>query len=261
MPRETFTLTTPAQDDAFDFAVSVLVKWEVRGTAPGEPLRQADPEELERFIASSRRGMREVIEERVRPVARRFPPYRAAEAESEIARELQACFHDGDLQARVRVRVDVTEPVREELRKVWIARLHVDAKGDMRKDDVRLTSELQDIWHEVLRKGLTEFGEVDIARASWIAPYALALTEEPEHAASYLQLMLDKRIGNAVELLDNLSKIVLSGDHVDALEIAFQSDSALRAVLRELGVPMGDPRLGASNGASNGASGGVGGDA
>ncbi|MGH3244541.1 MAG: hypothetical protein ACRDNL_29515 [Spirillospora sp.] len=253
VPRETFTLNTPAQGDAFDFAVSVLVKWEVRGTAPGEPLRQADPEELERFITSSRLGMREVIEEKVRPVARRFPPYRAAEAETEMARELQACFHDGDLQARVRVRVDVTDPVREELRKVWIARLHVDAKGDMRKDDVRLTSELQDLWHAVLRKGLTEFGEVDIARSSWIAPYALALTEDPKNAASYLQLMLEKRVGNAEVLLDHLSKIVLSGDHVDALEIAFQSDSALRAVLRELGVPMGDPKLSASNG--------VGGDA
>lgn len=250
VPREVFTLHTPALGDAFDFTVTVLVKWEVRETAPGEPLRQTDPEELERFVASSRLGTREVIEETVRPVARRFPPYRASEAERELSEVLQACFHDGDLQAKVRVRVDVTEPVKEELRKVWTARLLEDAKGDMRKEAVRLTSDLQDIWHGVLRKGLTEFGEVDLARGSWIAPYALALTEDPKNAAAYLQLMLEKRVSHAEKLLDSLGNIVLSGDHVDALEIAFQSDNALRAVLKELGVPAGNPRIDASTGVS-----------
>ncbi|MEV1238473.1 hypothetical protein ACIBO2_44715 [Nonomuraea sp. NPDC050022] len=253
VPRDTFSLSVPALGDAFDFTVTVLVAWEVRGTAAGEPLRHADPAELQRFIASSRQGAREVIEELIRPVARRFPPYQAAEAERELAKVLQACFHDGDLQAKVRVRVDVAAPVKDELRKVWIVRLHEDGKGDLRKQAVRLTSDLQDIWHDVLRKGLTEFGEVDIARTSWIAPYALALTEDPKNAASYLQLMLEKRVDQAEKLLASLSNITLSGDHVDALEIAFQSDSALRAVLKELGVAAGDPRIATSSKAGDNA--------
>ena len=253
VPREEFTLTTPAQGDAFEFEVTVLVRWELRLAAPGEPLRPADPYELAHFVGSIRPGVREVIEDRVRPVARRYPPYRAAEAEQELSRVLQGCFRDGDLQAAVRVRVDVCDPVREELRKVWVRRLVEYGEGEICKDGVRLIGELQELWHEVLRRGLAEFGEVDASRSSWIAPYALSLAQKPEDAATSLRRMLEDRVRHAEDLLNSLSGIVNDSDHVDALEIAFQSDNALRAVLRELGVPAGDPRIDASNG--------VGGDA
>lgn len=246
VPRDEITLETPALGDAFNFRVTILIKWEVRATG-AEPAREADPKELEAFIAASRRGIREVIEDRVRPVARRYPPYRAAEAEEHLGRELKSCFHDGDLQATVRVRVDVTEQVQQKLREVWLKRLLVDANGDLRKGAVTLTGELQDMWHEVLRKGLTEFGPVDAGRTAWIAPYALALTENPKNAAGYLTTLLEKRVNHAQMLLNELSDIVTDRDHVDALEIAFQSQSALRAVLLELGVPAGDPRLDGGN--------------
>ena len=108
------------------------------------------------------------------------------------------CLNDGDVRVTVRTWVDVSDPVREDLQKVWHERLvaesdseldrdmkmaQMDLSGDLKKAHVALLGELQEEWRKLLIAGLTGIGAVDEANATWLAPYALKLAEDPENAA------------------------------------------------------------------------------
>jgi len=235
-PSDTFTIESPAQGDAFNFLIRVRCSWCVQATATEEEREKKTVEVLE-FIEKSRAITRERIEERIRPIARRFPPYRAAEAEELLNREIVDCLNDGDVRVTVRVWVDVCDPVREDLRKVWQQRLTVDAEGDLKKVYVDLLAALQDAWQHLLVVGLEGIGTVPEAQTAWLAPYALALAQDPKNAASYLKGALDQRVDYTEKLLRDLGAMVVD-DRIEAIEFAFQSDSALRALLTYLGVPV-----------------------
>jgi hypothetical protein len=239
-PSHTFTLTTPAKGDAFDFEVRIRCEWCVETTATEEE-RERKTEEVERFIADSRTSIGERVEEAIRPIARRFPPYRPAEAEAAIREGLVGCFKDGDVQCRVRAWVDLSEPVRDDLRKVWQRRLFQEADGEEKTLHVEILAGLQEEWRELLVSGLEGVGEIKRARTGWVAPYALALAEQPENAAGYLKAMLEHRVGHAEQLLNQLGDLVMHHNQIEDIEFAFRSDSALRAVLTHLGVPVRTP--------------------
>jgi hypothetical protein len=240
-PQDTFTIETPAMGDAFNFVVRVRCSWCVQATASEEE-RERRTEEVRQFIAESRPSILERIEDTIRPIARSYPPYRAAGAEKEINTILVGCLSDGDVQVTLRARVDVCPQVREDLQKVWRQRLVVDFNGDLKKAYVELLGELQEAWRELLVKGLEGIGEVQTAKTGWIAPYALALAQDPQKsAAAYLQNMVEHRVSHAEELLTGLSRLVVD-ERIEEIEFAFQSDSALRAVLTYLGVPVPGPR-------------------
>ena len=151
--------------------------------------------EVREFIAKSRVITRERLEERIRPIARTFPPYRAAEAEELINREIVDCLNDGDVRVKVRAWVDVCDPVREDLQKVWQQRLTVDADGDLKKAYVDLLTVFQAAWQHLLVTGLEDMGAVPEAQTGWLAPYALALAQDPKNAAEYLKGALDEAGG------------------------------------------------------------------
>lgn len=245
-PSDTFIIETPAMGDAFSFFVRVRCSWCVQATA-AEDERERKIEEVREFIAASRPITRLRIEETIRPIARGFPPYRAAEAEELLNREITDCLNDGDVQVKVRAWVDVSDPVREELKKVWLERLHSDAEGDSKKANVDLLTELQDAWQKLLVKGLEGIGAVPEVKAGWLAPYALALAEDPKNAADTLRKALEARVRQAEKLLADLGNLAAE-DHIEEIEFAFQSDSTLRAVLAYLGVPV-PSRNGATSGA------------
>jgi hypothetical protein len=247
VPEDTFVLETPARGDAYNFVVSIRCSWSVQGTASPET-RKRRIQEINRLIAKQRPVVREQIEGAVRKAARQHAPYRADAAEEQIGEALRACRADGDLHVKVRARVDVCEPVREDLKKVWQHRLAEDAQGDMKKADIALIGELQAAWRELLLEGLNGIGEVQTAKAAWIAPYALALAQEPEeNAGVYLRNMIDHRVSHAEGLLTELSDLLVDRN-MNAIEFAFGSDSALRALLSLLGVPIpaGNPADGTS---------------
>ena len=193
--------------------------------------------EIRDFIAKSRVITRERIEERIRPIARKFPPYRAAEAEEVLNREIVDCLNDGAVRVNVRAWVDVCDPVREDLKKVWQQRLTVDADGDMKKAYVDLLAEFQSAWQRLLVTGLENMGAVPEAQTGWLAPYALALAQDPKNAAAYLKGALDERVDQTEKLLRDLGAMVMD-ERIEAIEFAFQSDSALRRLLTYLGVPV-----------------------
>jgi hypothetical protein len=235
-PSDEFTIETPALGDAFNFLVQVRCSWCVQATAPEEE-KEKKIAEVREFIQKSRAITRDRIEERVRPIARTFPPYRAAEAEKVLNEKLFDCLNDGDVQVTVRTWVDVSDPVREDLQKVWRHRLVVDADGDLKKAHIELLDELQEAWQKLLIVGLEGIGAVEEAKTGWLAPYALALAEDPKPAAGYLKDILEKRVDHAERLLADLGALAID-DRFEAIEFAFHSESALRALLTYLGVPV-----------------------
>ena len=228
-PQDTFTLETPAMGEAYNFLIGIRCSWSVQGTAFPEQKKRRT-QEVQRLIARHRPVIRERIEDTIRPIAREYPPYRAAEAERAIRHELRECLSEGELQVKARARVNVCEPVRQDLRQVWQQRLVEDAKGDLKKVSVELIGELQEAWRDLLLRGLRGIGEVQVAKAGWIAAYALALAQDPEKSAgAYLHDMIEHRVRHAEGLLTELSDLVVD-QRVNAIEFAFASDSALRAV-------------------------------
>ena len=163
----------------------------------------------------------------------------------------------------MRTWVDVGDPVREDLQKVWHERLvaesgseldrdmkkaQMDLGGDLKKAHVALLGELQEEWRKLLIAGLTGIGAVDEANATWLAPYALKLAEDPENAAGYLKDVLERRVDHAEQLLADLGALAIDAERVEAIEFAFQSQSALHRLLMYLGVP-----IPAQSGAAGGA--------
>lgn len=253
-PSDDYTFETPALGDAFNFMIRVRCSWCVQATAYPEEMERKTAEVLD-FIERGRPVIQYRIEEHVRPIARQFPPYRAAEAEAELSKQLSDCLSDGDVRVTARTRVDVCPPVREDLRKAWRRRLAADADGDMKKMYVELLGELREKWEGLLADGLEGMGAVPEARTSWLAPYALSLAEDPKHAAAYLKDVLDKRVGHAESLLADLGALAIDS-RLEAVEFAFQSESALRALLVYLGVPIpsrDDAEAGVGSGAGGGA--------
>jgi hypothetical protein len=235
-PSETFTIESPSMGDAYNFHIRVRCSWCIQATA-SENEREKLIAEIRDFIAKSRGIARERIEERIRPIARKYPPYRAAEAEAELNREIVDCLNDGAVRVKVRAWVDVSEPVREDLKKVWQQRLTADADGDLKKAYVDLLTELQGAWQGLLLKGLEDIGAVPEAKTGWLAPYALALAQDPKDAAGYLKGALEKRVKQTEKLLNDLGALVMD-ERIEEIEFAFQTDSALRALLTYLGVPI-----------------------
>ncbi len=239
-PSDDFSFETPALGDGFNFRVRVRCSWTVQATASEDEM-EAKVAEVREFIGQSRAITRDRIEERVRPVARTFAPYRAAEAEKALNETISDCLNDGDVRVTVRTWVDVSDPVREDLQKVWHDRLIADGtcelEGAVKKEHVKLLGELQEAWRKLLVAGLAGIGAVDEANATWLAPYALKLAEDPQNAAAYLQSVLDRRVTHAEQLLADLGALAID-DRVEAIEFAFQSQSALLSLLMYLGVPV-----------------------
>jgi hypothetical protein len=250
-PSEEFSFETPALGDAFNFRIRVRCSWTVQATASEEEMEKKIADVRE-FIEKSRDITRDRLEERVRPLARTFPPYRAAEVEKALNETISDCHNDGDVRVTVRTWVDVSDPVREDLQKVWHERLiaesgsdldgdlkkrQLDLSGDFKKAHVALLGELQEEWRKLLVAGLVGIGAVDEANATWLAPYALKLAEDPQNAAGYLQDVLKRRVDHAEQLLADLGALAID-DRVEAIEFAFQSQSALHRLLMYLGVPI-----------------------
>jgi hypothetical protein len=259
-PSDEFSFETPALGDGFNFHVRVRCSWTVQATASDEEMERKTAEVRE-FIRQSRAITRDRLEERIRPIARTFPPYRAAAAEKALNDTISDCLNDGDVRVTVRTWVDVSDPVREDLQKVWHERLVAESgselesdlklrqltlSGDLKKAHVAQLGELQEEWRKLLVAGLAGLGAVDEASATWLAPYALKLAEDPENAAGYLKDVLERRVDHAERLLADLGALAID-DRVEAIEFAFQSQSALHRLLMYLGVPIPAPS-GTANG-------------
>lgn len=233
---EEFTLETPAMGEAFSFMIKVRCSWSVKDTVTQAEHRRMF-REVQNFAEQSRLVTQARLEEPIRRIARQFPPYRAAEAEAALNKELVGFLDDGDAHVTVRVWVDVCDSVRKKLENAWTGRLEEDTAGEKQKAHVQFLRDLQQEWQQLLISGLEGIGAVPEAKASWLAPYALALAENPKGAAEQLRKVLEARVDQTEKLLMNLSQTALD-DRLDAIQFVYGSESTLRALLVYLGVPV-----------------------
>ena len=245
---EEFTLETPAMGEAFSFKIRVRCSWSVKDNV-NQAERTRISWKVHKFIERSRIVTHARLEERIRPIARQFPPYRAAEAEDALNKELVGYLDGGDTHVSVRVWVDVCDSVRKKLENTWTIRLEADAEGEKQKARVHFLRDLQREWQQLLIAGLEGIGAVPEAKTGWLAPYALALAENPEGAAEQLRKVLEARVDQTEKLLKNLTQVALD-ERFDAIQFAYESESTLRSLLVYLGVPV--PSANGASGESGG---------
>lgn len=233
---EEFILETPAMGEAFSFMIRVRCSWSVKDNVNQEERRRVSWK-VHKFIEQSHLVTHARLEERIRPIARQFPPYRAAEAEDALNKELVGYLDGADTHVTVRVWVDVCDSVRKKLENSWTSRLEADAEGEKQKARVHFLRDLQREWQQLLMAGLEGIGAVSEAKTGWLAPYALALAENPEGAAEQLRKVLEERVGQTERLLKNLTQMALD-ERLDAIQFAYESESTLRSLLVYLGVPV-----------------------
>jgi hypothetical protein len=220
--------TTPAEGDAYDFRVTVAGTWMARG--------QFSAKTFDRFIADNWAEMAEVIHTTVREHARRFPPHKPATAEAainDVLRERIPSVVAGysqnagaDLSLSARALVGMSGPVREIQSEAWAQLLRRDAGFEL----ARQLGQLRTLWSEVLR----------VTLGDWTERYALQLAEQPSQTTEVVTDMLAERRQEAERQLDDLNRTIAKHQSIDMLDFVLQTDSALRAIMTTLGVPLPD---------------------
>jgi hypothetical protein len=245
---DNWSFTTPALGEAHAFSVQANCSWSVSRPAVSAEQVGDVRRALRTALDGARAGIQRRVEDEVRRLARRYPPYRAAEAELVIGRQIETCMGDGDIRCRIALRIDVSDAVRTELQAFWSRRMELDMNLDYSQHKADRIHEVQQSWTRVLSSGLTDLeasfggttssGVGSTSVQPWMAPYALLLAERPTDVAEVMDGMLAKRIGQGRELLADLAKVVRQHQEVDAYDVAVRSDAALRSVLQGLGVPV-----------------------
>lgn len=221
--------TTPARGDAFDFVVNVRGNWTACGRHRDGIL---DALIVERWTAGE-----ELIRDTVRKHARYFPPHHPEEAEAMVNSALEAALpsvisEDEQpagcrLSCQARASIGMSEPVRNVQQEAWTQLLRRDAGFELAKQLGKLREE----WEKVLGRAL----------ADWKERYAVQLAERPTATSEVVGGMLDERRREAEKQLTALGRTIDDHDRLDILDFVVQTDGALRAIMKTLGVPLPDP--------------------
>ena len=235
-----FTFTTPAKGDAYDFELEVRCDWCSRDLADAAD-EDAVRGRLRDTIREHRADMEERVTSAIRREARRFPPYEPAALEQAlIDRGVCTAFNTGEFQCHVRARVSACDAIREKLRPGWLAMLQQEADLMVQRRHVEKLRELRPLWETLLREAMQDAGVVDIDKTGWLAPYPLALCETPAKASDYLVEVLNQRQAHSKDLLKRLGEVAETSQRLDVWDVIFETDNALRAVMKDLGVPVRD---------------------
>lgn len=177
---------------------------------------------------------REHARETVRSITRQFSIFAPGPAELAVNQALS----DGGRADRqrmwaARAELAAPEPVREVLRAALREKQEIDAKAAADAKRVESTDRLCRLWGEFLAG----------AAKNHIAPHALKLVEDPEPVAQVLAEMLSERWTDARDLIGLVTRIVEAHRSAGLLEMAVQSETALRRTLQMMGIelPAQDP--------------------
>lgn len=224
---DTFSFTTPAKGDAFDFTVTAFCSWCAEGDRASSGLR-AD-------IAEQRMNARQRIQEKVRAEARKYPPFRphqAEEAVNEMLRaELLGAVHQCDevtVRCTARVEVGLTEDVREQQRELGRKLLLVEAEAELTSLRIVKMDELRKEWLRFFEEG----------KDDWRTRHAVQLAEYPQDVSNVITNMLNERRQEAVRLLETIDNMVAAQRTTNVYDLVIGSETVLRKTLDVLGIPV-----------------------
>ncbi|MDT0331729.1 hypothetical protein [Nocardiopsis lambiniae] len=264
---------TPAQGDGFTFVVRANVIWE--GTATDDSPKQlaASRDRVEEEIRQRQRTIRHELMTVVRPIARGYPPFQAAELEAHLAEVLpellstrkstakptNADSTDGRVDAhrsrgihvpgsdgyhmRVHLWVDPCPEIRRLQQQIWTRVTARAGDGLDRRRQLTESTALQKAWREAITALLRAMGVRDPEQARWTELMALQLAhaEDQSQASETVLRQIVERYGQAArlhsELADYLWAANGSDGRVRTMDFALGSDAALTRLLDTLGVP------------------------
>lgn len=251
--RDTVRFSSPARGEGHRFEVEVRCDWTGEASILDEELYLITRATLNEEMDRLREGIEERVEYEVRPLTRRYHPHQAAEVEHDLPSHLAGCFNEGRVQCHPQVKVDVCDEVRSMLAEKSGDLIELDAHGRYQRARIEQLRDLRTRWEELFLDALRGAGDIDAARATWLAPYALRMAETPENASQQLVELLRERRSQSNDLFNDLGSMIDSharGD-IDHVTFMLNSDHALRRMLVSLGLPVSDD-AGPGEGSTNG---------
>ncbi|MFG2089813.1 hypothetical protein [Spirillospora sp. NPDC048824] len=226
-----FSFSTPAEGDGYDFSVNVQFTWCSTGVASAEEL-----------VTRAKEGypaLRDKLLDGIRLASRKFPPYEAWKAETEIARLVTNVFTktrfeyvtaDGPdgrvrpIEARTTVKPD--ETVRKAQQAAWNLRLAAENDHALAERLVPLLTRRRELWQAFLESG----------QGRWTTPYAANLAEKPQHVGETVQAMFSDRRKQAKELSEQINEQTEDYGELNAYELMIRNDTVLRRLMDLMGI-------------------------
>ncbi|MGV9309529.1 hypothetical protein ACWDLG_39695 [Nonomuraea sp. NPDC003727] len=221
---DVLVFSSPAQGEAFDFAVTVRLS-----QLPTGRRNQSTPDRAEIGRVSA------LVRQTVRTATRDHSIFELAAAEEAANEALdhrltEAPHIDPAIICRWGGKAELGLPEEvKEIRRAHLVHMHeIEAQAEATKLRVKKLRESSAVWEELLSE----------ATKSSFARFAIRLTENGDAAADIFEKMLDTRREDAEELLKLVAKIVDAQRAASVYDLVLASDSALRGAFERLGVPL-----------------------
>lgn len=264
---------TPAKGDGFTFEVQANVVWEGNVSDDSERNLRASEERVREAIEKRQKTIQQELMTAIRPIARSYPAFQAAELEQHlvqvlpdllstrmnVAKPTNADSTDGRVdehrsrgihvssndgyRMEVFLWVDSCPEIRHLQQQVWTSVTIAAGKGTLSHQRLHERDALQRAWKDLLTTLLTSMGVRDPNQARWTELLALQLAQSdaPEDAAKVVVEQIMERHDQAKQLHSDLADYLWAADGSDTrirtMDFALGSDAALTRILDVLGVP------------------------
>ncbi|MFV2198700.1 hypothetical protein [Nocardiopsis sp. LOL_012] len=267
------TFRTPAKGDGFTFEVQANVVWRGHVTDDSERNVQESRERVEKAVEERQKSIRRELITLIRPIARTFAPFQAAELEDHLytvvpellatrmrvakptntdstagrvdehrSRNIHVPSDDG-YEMEVFLWVDSCPEIRRLQQQIWASATIAAGKGVVERQSLETRTSLQRAWRDVLTALLVSMGVDDPNQARWTELLALQLahSEEPEETARIIVQQIMQRHAQAKKLHEELAEYLWAADGADGrvrtMDFALGADTALDRLMKTLGVP------------------------
>lgn len=229
---ETVSFPTPARGDAYDFTVEIDLCLCAIGEREEQELRDMIRNRLPDLIAE--------LKAAARPVARRHPPYRPADAEQELGpaireaaeRTLAGVPGEGvELVGAPRVRVSPAPEIVQMRREHVGEQIAIEAEHERSALIAAHLGELRKVWCRFINDGL----------ADWRTPYGIDLAQHPEKATAIVYRMREDRKAEAQGLVETVAQVAAGHERLDLLDFVVAGDTALRRAYELFDIKLPDP--------------------
>lgn len=265
--------STPAKGDGFTFEIQANVVWIANVGDDSDRRVRLSRERVEKAVEERRATIRQELMTAVRPIARTYAPFQAAELEEHLFRVIPDLLRvrmgvpkptnadssegrvDGyrtrgihvptsdGYRMEVFLWVNSSPEIRSLQQQIWTSVTIAAGEGTLQHQRLREREALQRAWKDVLTTLLNSMGVRDSNQARWTELLALQLAQsnEPEQTAQVIVEQIMERHGQATRLHSELSEYLWAANGSDGrvrtMDFALGSDAALTRILDSLGVP------------------------